>query len=235
MSHAVAAAAPASIEFVPFSSRPADACPPQVPFDTHPLIQQIVTELGRPLAELAGRLRRLGPGSGGTIVLLAGCQRAVGCTTVAAALARSAARDHEVLLVDGDLHQPGLARLAGIEPALTWEGILERDDSFPPTFLKAPAAQTFQVLAMRSPAAAPEELINRPEMARLLARWRSEYNLIVLDGGSVWESGRLWGRQADIAIVVCDAGRTLADEWSRAWDSLEEAGTHVMGMIETFG
>jgi len=35
-------------------------------------------------------------------------------------------------------------------------------------------------------------------------------------------------------LIVCDAARSVDAEWTRVGDCLEEGGTHVLAIMETF-
>ncbi len=222
------------VTFVPAPS--ARRGPFRVPkyFGHLPLLYRIITELGSPLADLAARARRLGPVTAGTVILLTGCRRGVGCTTMAVTLAAAAAAEAPLLLVDGDLDEPRLAPLLDVRASLGWDEALRSGRPYTRALYPLDAAQRLNVLPLKDKVAAPEETAADPDLTDWLTSFRRDYSLIVVDGGSVWESGTLWAPRADVAIVVCDSGRRLADEWARAWDRLEERGTHVLGVIETF-
>ena len=197
-----------------------------------PVVDQITTELSQPLAELARRIQRVGAVSGGTVVLVTGCRRGVGCTTVAVAFSAVAAGERSVLLVDADLSQPGVAQTIGLSVSRGWDEVVEQNGTPNDALVFADARMA--VLPLRSLARDATGTQSSPFALEWLARFRQEYSLIVLDGGSVWESGSQWAPMVDVALVICDSDRAGTDEWASAWDRLEEAGTHVMGIVETF-
>jgi Mrp family chromosome partitioning ATPase len=194
----------------------------------------MVGELGHSLEDVTRRVERLGPVSKGTVVLLTGCRRSAGCTVTAAALATAAAACRSVLLIDGDMSKPGLAEAAGLRPAFGWDEAVFRLCPLDQVIRHLDAGQQVPCLPLRQSVVRPEDLLTQAASQQWLARLRDEYRLIVIDGGAVGQSGALWAPYVDAALVVCDSGRTLADEWARAWDRLEEGGTHVLGIIETF-
>jgi Mrp family chromosome partitioning ATPase len=221
-----------SVTFMPLSKAPTPTPPQATDFQSIPIVGQVVAELSEPLAELARRIQRVGAVSGGTVVLVTGCRSGVGCTTVAVALAAVAASERQVLLVDADCCEPGLARAMQLSAPRGWDEVVEQNGKMDDALLHP--APRLAVLPLNP---SPRETADRfasHAAAGWLARFRQEYSLIVLDGGSVWESGSRWAPVVDVALVVCDSDRTVADEWARAWDRLEEAGTHVMGIVETF-
>jgi Mrp family chromosome partitioning ATPase len=151
---------------------------------------------------------------------------------VAVALAAVAASEREVLLIDADFHNPRLAAAMQLSTPRGWDEAVEQNGVADGALLRP--APRLAVLPLNP---SPRGKVDRsilPAAPEWLAQFRREYGLIVLDGGSVWESGSRWAAAVDVALVVCDSDRTVADEWARAWDRLEETGTHVMGIVETF-
>lgn len=199
-----------------------------------PHARQIVAELAQPLADLVRRVERLGPVSGGTVALIAGCGRGTGCTSVAAALAAVAAASRPTLLVDGDLTNPGLAPLAGLRSASGWDEAVRGECSIGQVLQYLDASRRLACLLLRRPAPRPDELLATAAARKWLSGLREDYGLVVVDGGSVWESGARWAPWADVSLLVCDSGRTAPDDWARGWDRLEDGGSHVLGLVETF-
>jgi Mrp family chromosome partitioning ATPase len=198
-----------------------------------PLVEQILAVLGDPLADLARRIRRVGPVRGGTTVLLTGSRRGVGCTTMALALATAAAADRSVLLVDGDLDRPDLSGVMGALGRLGWadhvRGACRMEEALQP--LAAPEGPVGMPLGNR--VAEPAELWSCPALPEWLAACRQQYSLIVLDGGVIQQTASSWAPWADVALVVCKSGQRLAEDWATTWDRLEDGGTHVLGILET--
>jgi Mrp family chromosome partitioning ATPase len=221
-----------SVTFMPLSKARVPTPPRTADFQSIPIVGQVIAELSEPLAELARRIQRVGAVSGGTVVLVTGCRSGVGCTTVAVALAAVAASERQVLLVDADFCAPGLARAMQLSAPRGWDEVAEQNGTMDDALLHP--AQRLAVLPLSPSPRGRADRFASPAAPEWLARFRQEYSLIVVDGGSVWESGSHWASAVDVALVVCDSDRTVADEWARGWDRLEEAGTHVMGIVETF-
>jgi Mrp family chromosome partitioning ATPase len=76
-------------------------------------------------------------------------------------------------------------------------------------------------------------LLHEARVPRLIADLRGDFDLIVIDGGTVHDAGHHWAPWVDAALLVCDASQSRSAEWASAWDLLEEKGTHVLGVIET--
>jgi receptor protein-tyrosine kinase len=198
-----------------------------------PLLDKILAELGDSLKDLARCIRRVGPVQGGTTVLLTGCRRSVGCSTMAAALAAAAAQDRSVLLIDADLSQPSLANLLGVQATFGWDDYVEKRCFFEEALHDLSGSQAPDFMALAHPADPQTRLLSRPELPSWLAQCRQDYGLIILDGGSIQEAAARWTPWADVALVVCPSSQTLAEDWAVTWDRLEEGGTHVLGIVET--
>jgi Mrp family chromosome partitioning ATPase len=224
-----------SVTFVPLQNPPAPVFPGVVDFSNLPVLEHIVQERGRSLVDLARRIQRVGPAAGGTVALVSGCRRFAGTTTVTLALAAMAAGERSVLVLDGHLQQPSLARILDLRPTFSWDdalrGRIDLEDAMHPL---GPIG-ALSLLPLRQPILFPDDLLSHPGLAGWLARLRREFRLIVVDGGPAGECGWGWAPWVDSAIVVCDSTRSAADEWARAWDRLEEGGTNVLGIVETFG
>ena len=223
-----------SVTFVPLPKTSTPAALPSVAFRATPMVSQVLSELRQPLTELARRIHRVGAVSGGTVAMLTGCRRSVGCTTLALALAAAAAEERSVLLVDGNFCSPGLASLMGLLPSRGWDEDALESGALEQAVQPMDSREPWGVLGLKSPVSAETARLCMAELGESLARFRQHYSLVLLDTGSVWDSGRAWAASVDVALVVCDSGRGEADEWAGAWDCLEEAGTHVMGIVETF-
>jgi Mrp family chromosome partitioning ATPase len=224
----------ASVAFVPLLEDRLPPCRPGTKLAMLPLVDVLLRELGQPLANLARRVRRAGPFDGAAVVLLAGCGRGAGCSTLAVALAAAAARERAVLLVDADLGRTGLSALLGASGRTGWEEAVRGLCAFEEPVQHPDEAGVLAFLPLRQPVADPEGLIRQPVLPSWLARLRREYSLIVLDGGTVQDTATRWAPLTDGALLVCDARRTSASDWAAAWDQLEQAGSSVLGIVETF-
>jgi Mrp family chromosome partitioning ATPase len=193
----------------------------------------MLRELGQSLTDLAGLTCAASSASEGTVVLLVGCRRGIGCSTVAWALARAAAEHDPVLLMDGDLSGRGLSELAEGPGAFGWTDALEGQGPFDQA-LRQVAGQDLVFLPLREPNAESDHILSHAALPLWLARLRREFRLIVLDGGPLAEGGAGWARWVDAALLVCDARQTASGERAQGWDQLEAGGTSVLGIVETF-
>ncbi len=222
-----------SVAFLPLAEGQPEGNEAPVDLSRFPMARRIVTRLENSLAQLARRARRLGPVDGGAVVLLTGCQAVAGCSTLALALAATACRDERTALVDADFHQAGLTRQLSQPPDIGWEDVVQ-GRSFEDAGHSLDSQGSLSFFPLGAPLADPDELLTSPGLAGWLARLRQDFALSFVDGGSLLTGGAKWAPWVDAALVVCRSGPELAEDWARAWDQLEEGGTHVLGIIETF-
>lgn len=221
-----------SVAFVPWN---AEAGAPRLRLPeplADPLLTACLRRLQSAFEELASRVCAAGRAETGTVLLASGCQRGAGCSTVALALAAASAWQRPTLLIDGDLGRTGLStRVGGKERTQGWEttASLER-----PTWKVSGGAGLLSFLPLSRPLAERDELFTRPALPEWLGGLRDCYRLIVVDGGPAPDTGARWAAWTDVAILVCDSARRATDDWATSWDRLEEAGTRVLGIVETF-
>jgi Mrp family chromosome partitioning ATPase len=187
-------------------------------FHLPPPVERMVNELRPALAELAARGRRIAVPGQGAVILLTGCGREVGTSSLALALAWVAAEEYSVLLIDADMERAGLSRLASQKP------------STDPPALEAPRRLSFLPLKPAVLDMDPALLLRSYRDG--IIRQRSQRQLILLDGGSAVDGGSRWVSSADASILVCDVRRSPLSQWSRAWDELEAGGSQVLGVVE---
>jgi Mrp family chromosome partitioning ATPase len=223
-----------SVSFVPAAAKAKRNTLAGFQINQLPVLETIVRELGPSLAELARQIQKRGPASGGTSVLVTGCERGVGCTTVALALAWSAAEGNSVVLMDADLGDPEIANRLDFVPRCGWDEAVQGLCPLEQALYPLGACSGLGVLPLRRALAAPDEFLDTAAISEWIAALRRESKLIVLDGGAACDYGARWAPWVDTALVVSDTERSLTEDWARTWDRLEEAGAHVMGIVETF-
>ncbi len=233
MSHTQARLATPGVTFLPLPTGSGTEARAVVAIEGPPFAAGVMERLGPRLADLAEYARNAGPGDGGTTVLLTGCRRADGCSTLAWALARAGAGRARLLAVDGDLCRPDLSAVLAEDLPAGWTDVLHGRCSVEQV-LRTVSGQGMTFLPLCGPAQDVEAVLDHAALPLWLARLRQEFELIVLDGGPVHESGARWAKWADTALLVCDPARTPVRERAEAWDALEAAGTQVLGIVETF-
>jgi succinoglycan biosynthesis transport protein ExoP len=161
-----------------------------------------------------------------------------GKTTIAANIAIVLARiGKKVLVVDGDLRRPRLAHLLQANADIGLLTILNSDKpiaEFPlETVVQPTSVQRLSVLASGSIEGDPSDLLPGPRLGELFSRLRQDYEVVIVDSAPVLQvsDGRVLGRHADAAIVVCRASSTERKAAQLAAYTLTLDGTHVLGTI----
>jgi len=160
-----------------------------------------------------------------------------GKTTVATNLAIATAEiGCKVLLIDADLRKPRIHNIFQMETeqglsTLLKERALTReaaDACIHPT----PIAN-LSVMPSGPATSAAANLLFSESMQSLLARFKQEYDMVVIDTPPMLQmpDARVVGRQADAVILVVRANRTTRDAALAARQRLAEDQTHVLGTI----
>jgi len=155
-------------------------------------------------------LRLAGNGGVPRSVLFVGSAAGEDSAGMAAAFARVAALDGlRVLLVEGDLQTPTLAKQLGVRPSSGlietlkghghWQENVTRDN-----------ASMMDLLLVAAPQPAAGQLLETMQLQSLMAEAREEYNLVVTDGhpmGQTTHSVAL-ANIVDAVVLVVAAGQT---------------------------
>ncbi len=219
---------------------PCFALIPQVP--ARILGRARIEEYGahKPLSPFAEQLRALRAGlwlrsRPPKIVAITAARPGEGKTTIAMALARSAAINGErVLVVDCDIRQPSLAKLlhaegkAGLSDCLLGHATL--DD-----IIQTDSVTTARFIASGSAEANTAGLFMSDAMGQALERLRAEHDLILLDAppALAMTDARLLGRIADATLLCVRWRDTPLRVVRNALGLLEEASAHVAGVALT--
>jgi succinoglycan biosynthesis transport protein ExoP len=160
------------------------------------------------LRSLRGRLRLAGHGSVPRSVLFVGSAAGDGNSSIAAAFARLAALDGlRVLLIEGDLQRPKLARLLGLAPSMGLIETLNGHEHWPENIARD-SATTTDLLLVGNPQPANSQLLETMQLQSLMAEVREEYNLVVVDGHPVTQAlhSLTLANIVDAVVLVVAAG-----------------------------
>lgn len=131
-----------------------------------------------------------------------------GATTVAANLALAMAEaGQQVILVDGNLADPGASRLIG-QSGLT-------------------------VPAVGRATGGPGSVLVGPPMVGLLERLEAKADVVIIDAPPVlpFAAAAELAAISDASLLVARYGKSKADEVQQAWATLGQVGTTVLGVV----
>jgi protein-tyrosine kinase len=170
------------------------------------------------------------------VILFTSCHRAEGRTTLVLTLARALSRHPcRTLLVDADLTGPMLARLLGLRPDVGLDDVVESGQALSDALIDA-ADDHLGILPMRSALTRPRDFLTSPAWTCVLARLRREYDLILVDGGPLFNglSATVMHRSVDAGVLVHHRGVTGERAIIRAREVLDAGGVPLLGLAETF-
>jgi len=150
--------------------------------------------------------------------------------SLAAVLAQLNAR---VLLVDADLRCPALHSEVGLNAAAGLGSALTSD--LPPEIHQHPQLPALSILCGGATPPLPSELLGSSRMSELLARWRTEYDFILLDSPPVLPvtDARILSRMCDATVLVARYGFTSRQAIQRSCQLLRQQlpAQAVMGAV----
>lgn len=159
-----------------------------------------------------------------------------GKTTVSCNLAIALARaGKRVLLIDGDMRRPSLHRSFSIPNMIGLGNLLQSgctaaDAHF--AILKT-AIRRVSVLPSGSFTAAPADLLLQPNLRTLLASYRQQFDMIIVDAPPLMglPDARLLGRAADGVVLVARANKTPRSAILTACHRLGLDRSQVIGLV----
>jgi capsular exopolysaccharide synthesis family protein len=165
----------------------------------------------------------------GKILLVTSPEKGEGKTTVAANLARVVAlQGRKVLLIDGNLHHPDIATLFGLTEAEGLSEFLTGEDEEKGYITKA---EGIHILTAGAASAKSAELFSSPRFKTLLAKYRQDYDVIIVDSAPVieWTDTRILARDVDSVLLVLQPDASRIDLAVESKQALESVGAHVEG------
>jgi succinoglycan biosynthesis transport protein ExoP len=168
------------------------------------------------------------------VILVTSAMPQEGKTTISANSALVLAqRGSRVLLVDADLRRPGLEKLFGLRPHRGLSTLISGSDKVEDVVLPLPEVPNLWILPAGPIPPQPAELLGSSVMKEHLARWRNEFDHIIIDTPpclSVTDAVLL-SPEADRVILVARAGQTTKPALCRACDLLLQVNARVMGIV----
>jgi capsular exopolysaccharide synthesis family protein len=172
----------------------------------------------------------------GRVLVFTSAGPADGKTSIVSNIAiAAAANGKKVLLLDADLRRPrihdifGLKNEAGMAELLQCEGYCTRW----PEFVRQTILPSLSVITAGRPQQGAGRLLYSPEFPGLLAKWREQFDLVLLDTPPALPitDARVIGIMADGVVLVARAGQTTRDALRAAQERFAEDRIHLLGCI----
>ncbi len=154
------------------------------------------------------------------------------CTSMNLALAL-AQRNGRVLIVDGDLRKPCVARHLGLnrEPGLS--GVLTGSHGLDEAICAVNGVSQLWALPGGATPPNPAELLSSPQMVEILQQLRARFDHIVLDSPPLLmvTDATVLSTLVDGVILVVESGVTVRGALLRAHSLIDGAGGRLLGVV----
>ena len=168
------------------------------------------------------------------VILVTSAMPQEGKTTISANTALVLAqRGSRVLLIDADLRRPGVDKVFGLRSPAGLSTVISGSSKVEDAILPCPEVPTLWILPAGPIPPQPAELLGSAVMKDLIARWRNEFDHIIIDTPpclSVTDAVLL-SPEADRVILVARSGQTTRPALRRACDLLLQVNARVMGIV----
>lgn len=150
---------------------------------------------------------------------------------VAFALAEA---DHNVVLVDGDLRRPRLAKYLDVLGSVGVSNVLSGGAALDEV-LQTTKFPRLTVLAAGPTPPNPSELLGSLTAEKMLHDLRSRFDYVIIDSAPLLAvtDGAILAAKSDGALVVVKAGKTRRDQLSHAIGMLHDVGATLLGAVLT--
>jgi len=168
------------------------------------------------------------------VVLITSALPQEGKTTISANSALVLAqRGSRVLLVDADLRRPGIENIFALRPRGGLSTLISGVDKLEDVLLAFPPVPNLWILPAGPLPPQPAELLSSTVMRDYIARWRNEFDHIIIDTPpclSVTDAVVL-SPEADRVILVARSGQTTKAALRHATELLLQVNARVMGVV----
>lgn len=200
------------------------------------LIAAAGSEFAQFISELEERIR-----GGRQTLIVTGCERGEGRTTLTLALGRLLAnRSLRTVLVDCDVRAPQMAEALGVRPELGWDDVYAERLSVTDALIES-LDDRISMLPMRNGLANPRVMAGNRTLAGIIDTLRANFDAVLLDVGPLADdpaaidlTSAMTGARLDDALVVRDRRRTGQKEVQAVCRRLSALGIHHWDIAENF-
>ena len=156
-----------------------------------------------------------------------------GKSTTAINIALSLAEaDHNVLLVDGDMRRPSLAKYLDLVGSVGFSTLLSGAASLQDV-LQESKFPRLTILAAGAIPPNPSELLGSMTAKKMLSDLRERFDFVIVDTSPLLAvtDGAILAAEADGAIILVRAGQTKRDQLVQAIGILGDVGATVLGSV----
>ena len=154
-------------------------------------------------------------------------------TAINIALALAEA-DQNVVLVDGDLRRPRIAKYLNVLGSVGMSNVLSGAAPLTAVLQKTQYPQ-LTVLAAGPTPPNPSELLGSRTAEKMFGELRTQFDYVVIDSAPLLAvtDGAVLAAHADGALVVVRAGKTKRDQLRHAMGTLNDVGATLLGAVLT--
>jgi len=154
-------------------------------------------------------------------------------TAINIALALAEA-ERTVVLVDGDLRRPRLAKFIDVIGSVGVSTVLSGAAALDDAIQKTKFAR-LSVLAAGPTPPNPSELLGSLAAEKMLSELRSRFDYVIIDSAPLLAvtDGAILAAKSDGALVIVKAGKTRRDQLAHAVGMLNDVGAKLLGAVLT--
>jgi capsular exopolysaccharide synthesis family protein len=158
-----------------------------------------------------------------------------GKTTTAINIALALAEaEHNVVLVDGDMRRPSLAKYLDLVGSVGFSTVLSGAATLEDV-LQATKYPHLTVLAAGPTPPNPSELLGSQAAGKVLNHLRSQFDYVIIDSSPLLAvtDGAILATQADGTLLIARFGQTKRDQLAHATGILKDVGATLLGAVVT--
>jgi len=167
-------------------------------------------------------------------ILVTSSKAGEGKTTTAVNLALTLAQQHgDVLIIDCDMRNPGVARVLSLDCKIGLSTVLTGSDTLDASLQRFSRLSNLWALTTGPLPPNPAELLSSPRMVEVLRELQTRFRHIVIDSPPLLlvTDATVLSAMADGVMLVVQAGLTPRKAVVRAYRMLHWAGAKTLGVV----